>query len=215
MKATTVRVVVVLGMTAAILLMGVPGAHAHETREVGPYEFVVGWGDEPVYTTYKNSVQLLITDAKTGKPFNDLKDTLDAEVTFGGESTSLAMEPNFLPGVFGEEGDYRAWLTPTRPGEYTFHFTGTVGKTEINEEFTSGPDTFGSPVDVTDIEFPAKDPTTGQLAQRLEQELPRVQSEAADEADSVKTLAYISLGLGILALIVAIVAVTRSRRNTT
>jgi hypothetical protein len=213
LKATALRLVALFGIVSALILGGASGAAAHETRKVGPYEFTVGWGDEPTYTTYKNSVQLLIADAKSGEPFNNLEDTLDVEVTFGDQSTTMPVEPDFLPGVFGEEGDYRAWLTPTRAGEYTFHFTGTVGNTEVDEEFTSGPDTFATPVDVKEVEFPVKDPTTGELAQRLTQELPRAEEAAADEADSAKTIAIVGVIVGIVGLIVAIVALVGARRK--
>ncbi len=189
-------------------------AGAHETRAIGPYELVVGWGDEPNYTTFKNSVQMIVSDAKTGKPILDLGGTVEVEVTAGAESTALAMEPDFLPGVFGEPGDYRAWLTPTRSGEYSFHFTGTIGDTEIDEMFTCGEETFDCPVDVQEIQFPAQDPSTGELAGRLDRELPRVELRALDEASSARTVGYVGAGLGAVGLIVAAVALRGGRARS-
>lgn len=214
------RLIALAVLCAGVLLSAALPATAHESRKVGPYEFVVGWGEEPVYTGFKNSIQLILSDAKTGKPVNDLEDTLDVEVAFGDETTTLTMEPNFVPGVFGEEGDYRAWLTPTRPGEYTFRFVGTIGDTNIDDSFTSGPDTFDSPVDEREIQFPAQDPSTAELASRLERELPRVEQEAtavaqdaADDVSQAQTVSYVALALGLVGVILGAIALTRSSRG--
>ncbi len=55
-------------MSGSVLLVTfVAGpASAHEMRQVGKYQFTVGWGDEPAYSGLRNSVQLIL--AKGGKP---------------------------------------------------------------------------------------------------------------------------------------------------
>jgi hypothetical protein len=207
----------VAAMTAAMLVamsLAAPAALAHETRKVGPYEFTVGWGDEPIYTGFKNSVQMILADARTGDPVNELDGTVEAEVIFGDASTSLEMEPNFLPGVFGEEGDYRAWIVPTRTGEYSYRFTGSINGTDIDETFMCGEETFDCPVDTGEIEFPERDPSRAELAGRLERELPRVNADASaasDDASSAQTLSYVGIGLGGLGLLVALAALLRGR----
>lgn len=45
-------------------------------------------------------------------------------------------------GGSGTPGDYRGWLIPTRPGKYTFHFTGTIKGDPIDERITASPTTF-------------------------------------------------------------------------
>jgi hypothetical protein len=74
--------------------------------------------------------------------------------------------------------------------------------------------------DPTQVEFPAKDPTTAQLTQRLDREVPRLSSAIAAEqrsakknADSAKTIGYIGVGVGALALILAAIALASSRRR--
>ena len=205
------------GVSALLLLLvGAPLAVAHESRKVGPYEFVVGWSDEPTFTGAKNAVGLSISDFKTEEPITEkLPVELEVEVIFEDASTGpLTMEPSFSDPSF-----FEADLAPTRPGEYTFHFTGTVGDAEVDEEFTSGPDTFNSPQDLKEIQFPVQDPNTAELTERLDQELPRVQEEAvaaatesASDDDSGQTLAVIALALGVVAVILGIVAVMRSGR---
>src|ERR671918_2173910 len=190
------------GLCGAVLVVGISPASAHESRKVGPYEFVVGWSDEPTFTGAKNAVGLNISDFQTEKPITEkLPVELEVEVIFEDASSGpLTMEPSFSDPSF-----FEAELAPTRPGEYTFHFTGTVGDLEVDEEFTSGPDTFGSPHELREIQFPVQDPNTAELAERLDQEIPRVQEEAVAAAqnatesdDSGQTLAVIALGLGVI-----------------
>jgi hypothetical protein len=63
-------------------------ASAHEERKVGNYVFHVGFGDEPAYAGAKNSVQMLLHDAKTDKPVTDLGDSLKVDVTQGAGSAT-------------------------------------------------------------------------------------------------------------------------------
>jgi hypothetical protein len=213
------RLCALAGVSALVLLVGAPPAVAHESRKVGPYEFVVGWSDEPTFTGAKNAVGLNISDFQTEEPITEkLPVELEVEVIFEDASSGpLTMEPSFSDPSF-----FEAELAPTRPGEYTFHFTGTVGDVEVDEEFTSGPDTFNSPQELREIQFPVQDPTTAELAERMDQELPRVQEEAvaaaqnatesgSDDVDAARMIAFIALGLGVIAIILGIVAVTRSR----
>jgi hypothetical protein len=183
------------------------------------YLFVVGWSDEPTFTGAKNAVGLNISDFQTEEPITEkIPVELEVEVIFEDESSGpLTMEPSFSDPSF-----FEATIAPTRPGEYTFHFTGTVGDLEVDEEFTSGPDTFNSPQELREIQFPVQDPTTAELAERIDQELPRVQEEAvaaaqnatesaSDDVDAARTIAFIALGLGVIAVILGIVAVARPR----
>lgn len=191
-------------------------ASAHERRAVGAFQLVVGWGDEPSYTGFKNSVQVTITEAATGAPVTDISDSLAVEVIKGADKTKLPLEANFRVGAFGTPGDYRAWLTPTRPGTYTFHFTGTIRGQAVDASFTSSNTTFDDVDDVANSEFPAKDPSTGQLATRLDREVPRLDAaarQAKDQAAGARTLALIGVVVGALGLLAAAGMVVVVRRN--
>jgi hypothetical protein len=188
-------------------------ALAHEDREVGGYEFVVGFKNEPVFAGDKSGVEVRLTDARSGDPVVKGVE-LEVEVQFGDESTSFPIEPDFVVGAFGEPGLYGADFFPTRPGQYSFHITGTIAGQDVDETFTSGPDTFGDPSDPKEISFPVQDPSTGELAERLDQEVPRLTSaveDASDTADGSKTLTYIALGAAVLALILGIASLARGR----
>jgi hypothetical protein len=205
------------------LMLAAAPALAHEGRNVGDLEMVVGWGTEPAYASEVNSVQLLLVH--DGEPVVDLGDTLDVEVTFGDQTQPFTLEPNFEVGEFGTPGDYRAFLIPTEPGQYSFHFAGTIDGEEVDETFTSGPDTFDDVENPQAAEFPVELPTTGELAERIDREVPRLTSSigdvqasanvVADDASSAKTLGLIGIIVGAIGLIVAIVALVWSGRRKT
>jgi hypothetical protein len=226
MGTRSLRLVVTGALMLTMLVLLAGPAAAHEEREVGGYALVVGFGQEPAYAGQPNSVQLLLS--RGGKPVTDLGDTLAVSVGFGDQSKDLTIEPFFEIGEFGTPGDYRAWFFPTRAGQYSFHFTGTIHGTKVDETFTSGPKTFGDAVNPADVQFPVQDPTNGELADRIDREIPRLESSisdaktaadrsvasAADDASSARNLALVGVVLGALGLIAAIAAITVSRRTT-
>ncbi|MGA9159368.1 MAG: hypothetical protein WB297_00695 [Actinomycetota bacterium] len=207
-------------LAAALVLLGATPALAHEERAVGDLDMEAGWGTEPAFAGEVNSVQLLLSHG--GKPIVDLGDTLDLEVMFGDLTTTLTLEPFFGEGE-GTPGDYRAWFIPTRAGRYTFHFSGTIDGEDVDETFTSGPSTFDDVENPRSVEFPVQDPTTGELADRIDREVPRLTSSvddvqasaqaAADDASSARTLGLVGLIVGAAGLVVAIVALVSSRRR--
>jgi hypothetical protein len=220
------------GIVTAAALVGAltltPAAIAHEGRSQGDLEMVVGFGTEPAYAGQPNSVQLIL--AHGGEPVVALGDALDVEVSFGDQSQQFTLEPNFAVGAFGEPGDYRAWFIPTREGRYTFHFTGTIEGEEIDETFTSGPRTFGDVEDTKQIQFPVQDPTNGELAERIDREVPRLTSAtqearaaataavedaqaAAGDASSAQTVAMIGLAVGALGVALAAGALLFARKR--
>jgi hypothetical protein len=219
MKRRILAAVVASTLAGLLIPLLAAPASAHEERTVGKYHFVVGFGDEPTYAGEKNSVILLLSDAKD-RPVTDLTDTLKVAVSTGGtEPLNLSMEPNFEVGEFGTPGDYRAWFIPTTPGAYTFHFTGTIKGQKIDQTFKSGPTTFDEAKDPAEIQYPVKQPTGGQLATRADRETARIDTALAAERDqaksdaaSARTLAIIGLVVGALGLVAAVAALARGRR---
>jgi hypothetical protein len=207
---------VALPLTAGLTVAGAAPGSAHELRTAGPLRFVVGWGDEPAYTGFKNSVQVTITEANDGAPVTDVVDSLKVEVIKGSDTMSAPLVANFRVGGFGTPGDYRAWLTPTRPGAYTFRITGTIRGQTVNESFSSSSTTFNDVEDVSTIQFPAKDPTAGQLATRIDREVPRLESalrEAEDQASGARLVALVGLAVGLAGLFAGAGALIAARRR--
>ena len=227
MGARSIRLALTGGLLLTMLVLLAGPAGAHEGRHVGDLEMVVGFGEEPAFAGQPNSVELLLFH-HGGEPIIDLGDTLSVTVGFGDQSTDLSVEPFFEIGEFGTPGDYRAWFIPTRAGQYSFHFVGTIQATKIDETFTSGPKTFDDVVNPADSEFPVKDPTNGELAERIDREIPRLESSisdakaaadrsvesAADDASGARTIAIVGVVLGALGVIAAIAAITMTRRTS-
>jgi hypothetical protein len=206
MTKVVLRAISICAATVGLLALAGP-AMAHETRTEGGVEAVVGWANEPAYVGFPNAVQLTLSDS--GRAIADLgADELKVEVTFGDQKTApLPIEPAFQVGSFGNPGEYHANLIPTRAGNYSFHFFGTIKGSAYDQTFTSGEQTFDAPRNPADVSFPAKDPTAGELAASIE----RLSSEdrsggASDNPDRI------ALGLAAAALAVALAALAKSRR---
>ena len=201
------RAVIAL-VAAALVAMPAAPAAAHESRKVGPYEFVVGWYDEPAFANAKNGPEVTITDSR-GDPVVEGVE-LQVEIGFEGQTMTAELEPAFVVGVFGDPGNYNTDIYPTRAGMWTFRIFGTVEGMEVDETFTSGPDTFSDIEDPNEVAFPVEDPAIAEVADQVEQ----VSADAAtseDDASSARTVAYVGIAAGILGLLVAIVALWRKR----
>ena len=136
------------------------------------------------------------------------------------------LEPNFEVGEFGTPGDYRAFLDPhasrastrsTSPARSTARRS-----TRPSRRVRAPSTTWRTP---SPPSSPCEQPTTGELAERIDREVPRLTSSigdvqaaanaAADDASSAKTLGLIGIIVGAIGLIVAIVALVWSGRRKT
>jgi opacity protein-like surface antigen len=168
MRLRSVVVALCAGAVLAIGLAGVAGAHV--VVKAGTYSLAIGWAHEPTYVGEQNAVQVIVTTA-AGRPVDDLKagDLAVVVSTGGQQSTSLQLVPMYDADTgLGIHGDYEAALMPTAPGDYTFHVTGSVHGTTVDETETSSDSTFNSATDATGIQFPAKLPTMAEVTTRLD-----------------------------------------------
>jgi hypothetical protein len=204
------QVVLAAALAVGLLATAAAPAAAHVAREVGAYHFLVGWGSEPAYAGQLNSVQLVLTLRSTGKPVVGLGNSLTVTIVYGTQKLPLVLEPTFDPDTrLGTPGDYRAWFIPTAPGDYTFHFTGTIGAQTIDEAFTSSPTTFSPVQDPSLIAFPMRAPSAAEQSQRLDAALPRLATSSA--ASTARVLGIAGIVIGALGLLVAVVALVRRR----
>jgi hypothetical protein len=217
------RVVLALGAAVVLAALAAAPASAHAERSAGRYSFEIGFGTEPAYAGQPNSMQVLIS--RDGKPATDLAGQLDGlmgHAYYGKqadpklENAMMALEPYFGDD-WGTPGDYRSFFVPTQAGSYTFHLKGKLGAQKIDLVVPSGPGTFGDVNDPAKAAFPAvKDPTTAQLAQRLDREATRMtgiaaaattaQRAAEDTAGPARLLALGGLLVGIVGLVVGALA---------
>jgi hypothetical protein len=229
-RSGLLRVALVLGTAVLLAAFAAAPASAHAEKKAGRYTFVVGFGDEPAYAGQPNSLQVIIS--RDGKPATDLAGKLDglkAHAFYGAKADpkldkiELPLEPHFGDG-WGTPGDYRSFFVPTQPGTYTVHLHGKLGSQKVDLVIPSGPDTFSDVNDPLKTAFPAlKDPSTGQLAQRLDREAARLtatvqeagtaQRAAEDEAGQARLLAMAGLLVGLVGLVVGGLALARAGRR--
>ena len=161
-------VAILTSLVALLLIAGV--ADAHIVKTFGPYTVALGWVHEPTYVGEQNAVQVVIKDA-AGKAVTDLNDgDLKVTVAVGGKTSDpLDLLNTFDPDTgLGVPGDYEAPIIPTAPGDYTFHLTGSIHGTAVDETATSSDSTFNSAVDATGIQFPNQLPALTDIITRLD-----------------------------------------------
>lgn len=184
-------------VVAAAAALTPPAAGAHEQRAAGPVELVVGWGTEPAYAGYINSVSVDVRRDGAAVRGADL----DVVVAFGDRNaTTKSPRMTLEPGE--QAGRYSATIVPNRPGTYTFHVTGTVDGAQIDQFFTSGDKTFDDIKDPVAVAFPAKDPSGAQLVSRVDRADAKVRS--VQSASSRSTIALVLGGLGVALALVAL-----------
>jgi hypothetical protein len=200
----------------ALLSAATGMASAHEHREVGKYEFTVGFQNEPAYLNQPNGIWVRVVEAVSegaaeGKPAEGLEETLKAEVIQGNDRMSVP-----LRAAFGEPGVYLGDFIPTKVGDYIFHFTGTIGGETIDERFESGPNRFNPVEGLTELQFPEKQPAVSEMQAQLEQARTAA-TQARDAADQARVLGYIGIGVGLLGLLagLAALAARRGRQHPT
>jgi hypothetical protein len=177
-------------------------ATAHEPRVFNGLDAEAGWANEPPTTGVLNAV--FLHAVRGTKPATDLK--LTVQVVYAGTSSpELDLAPSDE-----EPGVYKAAFIPTRPGDYTFHITGTAGRARVDQTFAPGKgvEEVG---EATELEFPVKDPPVAQLADRATRLESRL-TAAKSDAKSANTLALIALVVGALALLGSVVAAGTRRK---
>lgn len=167
-------------------------AHAHERRNVGKYQLVVGFFEEPAIEGMRNGVSLRITTADTDKPVEGAEKTLKVDIISGGKSKTLSLRP-----VFRQPGRYTADLIPTRPGTYVFRFSGNIEGTPVEERFESGPGRFNDVEAAGALYFPEPMPDVG----AVQKEMQNATKEAQGTAAAARLLGIGGLVLGAMGIV--------------
>ena len=191
-------------LTAALLLtVGFRSASAHERRQVGGYVLVVGFENEPTFVEELNGASITIFSTD-GKAVDGADKTLKVEVTTGGTSRTFDLESDG-----GKAGAYKAEFIPTKTGSYTFRFFGSIGVQQVNERFESGPGRFDEVSPKSDLQFPAKVPTNGELAAQASGGQSATSGgdagQALTQAKSARDRANTAMMLGIAGLVVGVI----------
>ena len=203
----------VVAVVAALGLASVP-VFAHEQRDVGQYQFAVGFIAEPAYEGLKNGVDLRVS--RENEPVEGLEETLQVEITHVPTGASKAMN---LRTIFRDPGHYTADLIPTAPGQYRFRFFGTIEGMEVDETFESGPDTFGNIESSEELQFPEPLPAVLEIegavrgAQATAQEAQDAAIQADNSASSASTLGIIGIVFGAVGIVSGIGGMVLSMRR--
>jgi hypothetical protein len=185
------RIALTLLLAALLVPFTTSVALAHGHTEVGDYEIVIGFHNEPAYQGEPNGLDLFVTNKKTGEKVNDLADTLKAELIFGSSKKELKVEAQW-----GQDGAYTAYVLPTQAGDYTWHIWGDIKGMPIDVSMTSSPDTFGSIQAKTEVAFPAVEATPAEL---------HAQAAAAQQAAQLALIVgVIGAVLGVAGIVVGV-----------
>jgi hypothetical protein len=191
-RSTTVATLFAL----ALALAGPALVSAHEERDVAGTAMEVGFIGEPVFVGNKSGVEVFVNRGDT--PVEGLEKTLKVSVTAGGQTRDLPLDARF-----DTKGAYESFFIPTAAGQYSFHLTGTIEGTAVDETFTSGPTSFGDVEDTSSGQFPVVLPGAADVA-----------ANARKGADAAAQLP-IAIGLGAAGLVAGLAALglTLARRR--
>ena len=168
------------------LILNFQLAFAHETITVGNYEIEVGWVHEPPIVGQQNAVVVNVSDTSSGdaKPVEDVS-ALTVTVSYGGQSKTLTLQP------LGEDtpGQFVAPILPTIPGQYTVTLGGKLGDTDVKADVQ--PEEV-QPADT--LQFPSA-----------------ASNEQSAELGMTSWLVYLSLLIGLVALVLGVMGLRRAR----
>jgi hypothetical protein len=158
---------------------------AHETITVGDYEIEIGWLNEPPVAGQQNAVAVNVSNTGGGgaQPVEDIS-ALVVGISYGGQSKTLTLAP------LGEDtpGQFVAPILPTVPGQYTVTFSGQLGDTPVDAQVE--PEEVAS-ADM--LQFPSLESSV----------------QGAD-LGMMNWLIYISLLVGLISLVLAVMALRKA-----
>jgi hypothetical protein len=119
---------ILLGLLVVVMLALPYSVWAHQTVHIGDYDVEYGWVNEPAIANQPNAVVINLTGIGGDTKVDG--STLQIQAVLGSDQKMLTLQP------LGENtpGQYIAPITPTRPGTYTFHLSGTIGTTNFNND---------------------------------------------------------------------------------
>ena len=157
---------------------------AHESITVGDYTVEIGWVNEPPLVGQQNAIVVNVSTTADEKPVEDVSG-LTVAVSYGGQTKTLTLQP------LGEDtpGQYVAPILPTTPGKYTVNLGGKLGSTDVKADVQ--PEEVQS-ADV--LQFPSVTP-----------------SDQSSNSGVKSWLIYLSLLIGLIALVLGVMALRKSR----
>ena len=180
-----------LVVLAVISLLAAGTALAHERIVSGDYAFVLGWLEEPPVVGLKNAALVELTTATDDQPVEGAEGSLTAQIVYGGKSKELLLRP-----LEGQPGVYAGDFIPTRRGTYALKLGGTINGQSI--EVSNEIEEVGS---LDSLTFPEPQIDVAKSLDALQSEL-----------NTTRIFAIVGAALGTIGLVLAGVAIGRSRK---
>ena len=201
-----------------LFLIGFVGvASAHTVDSVGDYRLEIGWMNEPVVTGETNGIELFVSpmipnlsleeqEFKNG--ITGLEDTLKMQLVFKEQKIMLPFSADHnIP------GKYYAFVDPTEPGYYQANIVGKINDTNVSLSM--------HPPKVDDrsyIEFPLpEDSTTEQILEEhstIQEQIDEINDSLnrIESASQAANVGYVGMALGIAGIVIASIAISKSRK---
>jgi hypothetical protein len=207
-----------MAVMPTVLVFVISTAVAHERRDVGAYQFVVGFLTEPAFEGLKNGVDLRVLARETQQPVEGLEHTLQVELTYVPSGAAKVLR---LRTIYREPGRYTADLIPTAPGQYRFRFFGSIMEMAVNETFVSraGGGQFDDVESSADLQFPERLPAMREMqsavrgTQQTAQQAQDTALAAQAGLTSAQTFAIVGAVLGALGLAMGVGATVVAARK--
>jgi hypothetical protein len=204
-----------------LLFLLIPGflgtAFAHTVDSVGEYRLEIGWMNEPVVSGETNAIELFVSPLEPGLPLEEqefkngvsgLEKFLKMQLILKEDKITLPLSADHnIP------GKYYAFVNPTVSGFYQANVLGNIGDTTVSLSM--------HPPKVDErgyIEFPeSSDLTLNQLIDGHTAVVGEVNDlkesiVILEQSGSQNGIEYVGIGLGIAALVIAGIALTRSKK---
>ena len=206
----------------ALFLLLIPGffgtIFGHTEDFVGDYRLQIGWMNEPVVSGETNGIELFVSPLEPGIEFEDqvfkdgisgLSKTLKMQLILEDQKITLPLkEDHNIP------GKYYAFVNPTVAGFYQANILGKIGETTVSLSM--------HPPKVDErsyIEFPeSSDLTLNQLIDghtAVVGEVNDLKESVAvlEQSNSQNNIGYAGIGLGIIGIVIASIALSKTKKN--
>ena len=203
-------------MLVLLIIPGLGGiAYGHTVDSVGEYRVEIGWMTEPVVSGETNAIEFYVSPLEPGleledqvfkNGISDLKKTIKVKLIYKDENITLPLSPDHnIP------GKYYAFVNPTVSGFYQANILGTIVDTPISLSM--------HPPKVEErsyIEFP--EPSDITVTQMIDGHTALIE-DVGDLKESIiilennqsSNMGYVGVGVGVIGIIIAIIALVKSK----